>query len=187
MKCSSDCSTISSSVNHISMILIIERLSHIFLSRLLDRLKGSKYSINHPFVNDSIHFFVNARYGRVLFSFSLLTNHWFTTGDCESLRNTFLFWLGFFSDGRLDLYGCLTSFLEQLGKLSNIKILQMGPVLMGHVINADFNQLLFFELPITIKSSVSEPPDEVNESLKRLLLSVVKSEDGNFFFLMKIL
>ena len=63
----------------------------------------------------------------------------------------------------------------------------MGPVLMGHVINADFNQLLFFELPITIKSSVSEPPDEVNESLKRLLLSVVKSEDGNFFFLMKIL
>ena len=39
------------------MILIIERLSHIFLSRLLDRLKGSKYSIDHPFVNDSIHFF----------------------------------------------------------------------------------------------------------------------------------
>ena len=58
---------------------------------------------------------------------------------------------------------------------------------MGHVINAYFNQLLFFELPITNKSSISEPPDEVNESLGGLLLNVVKSEDGNFFFPMKIL
>ena len=62
----------------------------------------------------------------------------------------------------------------------------MGPVLMRHVINADFNQLLFFELPITIKSSISKSSDEIKESFGGLLLNVVKSEDGNLFLPMKI-
>ena len=79
------------------------------------------------------------------------------------------------------------SFLEQLGKLDNIKVFQMGPVLMRHVINANFNKLLFFELPITIKSSVFESSDEVKESLGGLLFSIVESEDSNFFLPMKIL
>jgi len=58
---------------------------------------------------------------------------------------------------------------------------------MRHVINTNLNQLLFFELPITIKSSISEPLDEIKESFEGLLLSVVKSEDDNLFLPMKIL
>ena len=58
---------------------------------------------------------------------------------------------------------------------------------MRHVINANLNQLLLFELPITIKSSISELPDEIKESFGGLLLSIVMSEDGNLFLPMKIL
>ena len=58
---------------------------------------------------------------------------------------------------------------------------------MRHVVNANLNQLLLFELPITIKSNISESLDEIKESFRGLLLSVVKSEDGNLFLLMKIL
>jgi len=57
----------------------------------------------------------------------------------------------------------------------------MGPVLMRHVVNADFHKLLFFVLPITIKSSISKSLDEVKESFGGLLLSVVESTDRNFF------
>ena len=63
----------------------------------------------------------------------------------------------------------------------------MGPVLMRHVVNANLNQLLLFELPITIKSNISESPDEVKKSFEGLLLGVVKSEDGNLILPMKIL
>ena len=171
------------------MIPKIKGFSHIFWSRLLDRLKGPKYSISYLFVNDSIHFFINAWNRRILFllfPFSLLPNYWFTGGNCKSLRSIFFFWLGLFSNGRLDWYSCLTSFLEQLGKLNNAKILQMGPMLMRHVVNADFNKLLFFKLPITVKSSVSELSNEVKEFFGGLLLGVVKSKNGNFFFSMKI-
>ena len=62
----------------------------------------------------------------------------------------------------------------------------MGPILMRHVVNADFNKLLFFKLPITVKSSVSELSNEVKEFFGGLLLGVVKSKNGNFFFSMKI-
>ena len=62
----------------------------------------------------------------------------------------------------------------------------MGPILMRHVVNADFNKLLFFNLPITVKSSVSELSNEVKEFFGGLLLGVVKSKNGNFFFSMKI-
>ena len=55
----------------------------------------------------------------------------------------------------------------------------MSSVLVRHVVNANLNQLLLFELPITIKSSISESPDEIKESFEGLLLSIVKSEDGN--------
>ena len=58
---------------------------------------------------------------------------------------------------------------------------------MGHVVIANLNQLLLFELPITIKSSISEPLNEVKKSFKGLLLGVEKSEDGNLFLPMKIL
>ena len=87
------------------MIPTIEGLSHVFQSKLSDRLEGPKHSISHPFVNDSIHFFIGAWYGKVLFlffPFSLLSHHWFIGGDRESLRGTFLFWFGFFSCGRID-------------------------------------------------------------------------------------
>ena len=63
----------------------------------------------------------------------------------------------------------------------------MSSVLMRHVVNANLNQLLLFELPITIKSNISESLDEIKESFRGLLLSVVKSEDGNLFLLMKII
>ena len=58
---------------------------------------------------------------------------------------------------------------------------------MGHVVNANLNQLLLFELPVTIKSSISKPLNEVKESFGGLLLGVEKSEDGNLFLSMKIL
>ena len=58
---------------------------------------------------------------------------------------------------------------------------------MRNVVNANLNQLLLLELPITIKRSISEPLDEFKESFKGLLLGVVKSEDGNLFLPMKIL
>ena len=58
---------------------------------------------------------------------------------------------------------------------------------MRHVVNANLNQLLLFELPIIIKSSISKSPDEIKESFGGLLLSIVKSEDGNLFLLVKIL
>ena len=58
---------------------------------------------------------------------------------------------------------------------------------MRHVVNANLNQLLLFELPITIKSNISKPPDEIKESFEGLLLGIVKSEDGNLFLPMKIL
>ena len=58
---------------------------------------------------------------------------------------------------------------------------------MRHVVDANLNQLLLFELPITIKSNISESPDEIKESFGGLLLSIVKSEDGNLFLSMKIL
>ena len=79
------------------------------------------------------------------------------------------------------------SFLEQLGKLNNVKILQMGLVFIRHVVNANFNKLLFFVLPITIKSRISKSSDEVKESFGGLLLGVVKCKDNNFFFSVKIL
>ena len=63
----------------------------------------------------------------------------------------------------------------------------MDPVFMRHVVNANLNQLLLFELPITIKSSISEPSDEIKESFGGLLLGIVKSEDSNIFLPMKIL
>ena len=63
----------------------------------------------------------------------------------------------------------------------------MGSILMVHVVNINLNQLLLFELPITIEGNISEPPDEVKESFGGLLLGVVKSENGNFFLPMKIL
>ena len=78
MKCSSDCSTISSSMTHILMIPTIKGLSHIFRGRLSARLKGSKHSISHPFVDDRIHFFIGGWNGRILFlffPFSLLPNY----------------------------------------------------------------------------------------------------------------
>ena len=58
---------------------------------------------------------------------------------------------------------------------------------MRHVVNVNLNQLLLFELPITIKSSISKLLDEIKESFRGLLLSIVKSEDGNLFLPMKIL
>ena len=58
---------------------------------------------------------------------------------------------------------------------------------MRYVVNANLNQLLLFELPITIKSSILESSDEIKESFGGLLLSIVKSEDGNIFLPMKIL
>ena len=58
---------------------------------------------------------------------------------------------------------------------------------MRHVVNANLNQLLLLELPITIKSSISEPLDEFKESFGGLLLSIVKSKDGNLFLPVKIL
>ena len=57
---------------------------------------------------------------------------------------------------------------------------------MRHVVDANLNQLLLFELAITIKSGISESPDEIKESFGGLLLSIVKSEDGNLFLSMKI-
>ena len=94
VKFSLDRFIISSSMTHISMISTIKGLSHIFRSRLSDRLERPKHSISHPFVNDSIHFFIGAWYGRVLFllfPFSLLPNCWFIGGDCKSLRSIFFF------------------------------------------------------------------------------------------------
>ena len=58
---------------------------------------------------------------------------------------------------------------------------------MRHVVNANLHQLLLFKLPITVKSNISKPSDEIKESFGGLLLSVVKSEDGNLFLPMKIL
>ena len=58
---------------------------------------------------------------------------------------------------------------------------------MRYVVNANLNQLLLFELPITIKSSILESSNEIKESFGGLLLSIVKSEDGNIFLPMKIL
>ena len=86
------------------MILTIKGFLHIFLSRLTDRLKGPKHSINHPFVDDGIHFFIGAWYGRILFlfPFPLLPNYWLIGGDCKSLRSIFLFWLGPFNYERFD-------------------------------------------------------------------------------------
>ena len=63
----------------------------------------------------------------------------------------------------------------------------MNSVLMRHVVNANLNQLLLLELPITIKGSISEPLDEIKESFGGLLLGIVKSEDGNLFLPVKIL
>ena len=63
----------------------------------------------------------------------------------------------------------------------------MSPVLMRHVVNANLHQLLLFELPITVKSNIFKSSDEIKESFGGLLLSVVKSEDGNLFLPMKIL
>ena len=63
----------------------------------------------------------------------------------------------------------------------------MSSVLMRHVVNANLNQLLLFELPVTIKSSISELLDEIKESFRGLLLSIVKSEDGNLFLPTEIL
>ena len=113
-------------MTHISMIPTIKGFSYVFLSRLMDRLEGPKHSINYPFVNDGIHFFISAWYGRILFllfPFPLLPNYWIIGGDCKSLKSIFLFWLGPPAVKGLTEYGCLTSFLEQLGKLNNIKIL----------------------------------------------------------------
>ena len=62
----------------------------------------------------------------------------------------------------------------------------MGSVLMRHVVNANFNELLFFVLLITIKGSISKSLDEVKESFGGLLLGLVKCENGNIFFSMKI-
>ena len=76
------------------MILTIEWLLHIFWNGLSHRLKGPKHSISHPVVNDSIHFFIGAWYGRVLFllfPFPLPPNYWLFGGDCKSLRRIFLF------------------------------------------------------------------------------------------------
>ena len=76
------------------MIPTIEWLSHIFRSRLSNRLEGPKHSINHPFVNDDIHFFIGAWYGRILFLLfpsPLLPNYWLIGGDCKSLMSIFLF------------------------------------------------------------------------------------------------
>ena len=58
---------------------------------------------------------------------------------------------------------------------------------MRHVVNVNLNQLLLFELPITIKSNILESPDEIKESFGGLLLSIVKSEDGNLFLPTEIL
>ena len=63
----------------------------------------------------------------------------------------------------------------------------MSSVLMRHVVNANLNQLLLFELLVTIKSSISELLDEIKESFRGLLLSIVKSEDGNLFLPTEIL
>ena len=63
----------------------------------------------------------------------------------------------------------------------------MSSVLMRHVVNANLNQLLLFELPIKIKSSISESSDEIKESFGGLFLSIVKSENGNLFLPVKIL
>jgi len=94
VKCSPDRSIISSSMTHIPMISTIKGLSHIFQSRLSNRFEGPKHFVSHPFVNDSIHFFIGAWYERVLFllfPFSLLPNCWFIGGDCKSLRSIFFF------------------------------------------------------------------------------------------------
>ena len=58
---------------------------------------------------------------------------------------------------------------------------------MRHVVNTNLNQLLLLELPITVKSNISESPDEIKESFGGLLLGIVKSEDGNLFLPVKIL
>ena len=58
---------------------------------------------------------------------------------------------------------------------------------MRYVVNENLNQLLLFELPIIIKSSISKSPDEIKESFGGLLPGIVKSEDSNLFLPMKIL
>ena len=59
-------------------------------------------------------------------------------------------------------------------------------VLIRHVVNANFNKLLFFVLPITIKSSISKSLDEIKESFGGPFLGVVKCEDSNIFLPMEI-
>ena len=57
---------------------------------------------------------------------------------------------------------------------------------MRYVVNANFNKLLFFVLPITIKSRISKSSNKVKESFEGLFLGVVQSEDSNSFLSMEI-
>ena len=69
----------------------------------------------------------------------------------------------------------------------NVKVLQVCSVFREHVVDANFYQLLLFVLSITIEGGISEPFNKIKEPFGRLLIRIVKGDDGDLLLTMEIL
>ena len=69
----------------------------------------------------------------------------------------------------------------------NVKVLQVCLVFREHVVEVNFYHLLLFVLSITIEGGISEPSNKIKEPFGRLLLRIVKGDDGDLFLTMEIL